>query len=362
MRLNTLAFTLILTLALPAGAQQTPTTPIAAAERQAVVTTLASKLQANYVFPDVANTLVATLRERARAGAYADAKDNAALATLLSKDLREFGRDGHFGVRVRPDFRERPAGPRQIPGAQDVADAREEAARNGYGIESVERMSGNVGYLDLRGFWPAEFAADGFAAAMTLLSGTDALILDLRRNGGGDPAGVAQLMSHFFAVTDVRHLNDIYKRADDTTRQYWTDPTAAPRYSKPVYVLTSGRTFSGGEEAAYNFQTQKRGTLVGETTGGGANPGELYAIGHDLVAFIPNGRAINPVTKTNWEHVGVKPDVEVPAGEAKKTAHVASLRLLIAQADDAARKATLEKALAQVESGAAETVDYARRR
>lgn len=360
-----LALALLLALAPAVQAQQSPPPApraIDAAARQAVIDQLATKLRANYVFPDVAEKLVATLRRRAKAGAYADARDTAALAALLSKDLREFGRDGHFAVHVRPGLQEPPAGPRPVPSAQDVAEGRAEAARSGYGIESVQRLPGNVGYLDLRGFWPAELAGDGFAAAMTLLAGTDALILDLRRNGGGDPAGVAQLMSHFFAVGDMRHLNDIYTRPTGITRQYWTDPTLGPRYDKPVYVLTSARTFSGGEEAAYNFRTQKRGTLVGETTGGGANPGALYAVGHDLAVFIPTGRAINPVTKTNWEHVGVRPDVEVPAAEAKKAAHRAILRSLIAQAADPGQAARLEQVLAKVEAGAEEAVDYARRK
>src|SRR6185437_14342657 len=126
----------------------------------------------------------------------------------------------------------------------------------------------------------------------------------------------ALLLSYFFAENDGRHLNDIYWHKDGTTDQFWTVPVAGSRFLGPVYVLTSARTFSGGEECAYDFQTQKRATLVGETTGGGANPGGMVPLGGGLAAFVPTGKAINPVTKTNWEHVGVKPDIAVPAADA----------------------------------------------
>jgi C-terminal processing protease CtpA/Prc len=185
------------------------------------------------------------------------------------------------------------------------------------------------------------------------------LILDLRRNGGGEPASVAYLMSHFFPAGDERHLNDIYYREGDETRQFWTSAAVKVRYLKPVYVLTSGFTFSGGEECAYDFQTQKRGTLVGETTGGGANPGEFVALGHGFVAFIPNGRAINPVTHTNWEHVGVKPDVAVPAAQAEKMAYAQILRSLIANATGPEARDELRTILTRVEKGESEKVSYA---
>jgi C-terminal processing protease CtpA/Prc len=199
---------------------------------------------------------------------------------------------------------------------------------------------------------------DAYTSAMALLAGTDALILDLRRNGGGEPASVAWLMSHFFAEGDERHINDIYERPKDQTRQYWTSASVKTRYLKPVYVLVSGYTFSGGEECAYDFQTQKRGTLVGETTGGGANPGDFVALAHGFAAFIPDGRAINPITKMNWEHVGVKPDVTVPAAKAQQTAYAEILRTLIAKEKDAEANQELNKILARVEKGDSEKVEY----
>jgi C-terminal processing protease CtpA/Prc len=168
-------------------------------------------------------------------------------------------------------------------------------------------------------------------------------------------------VSHFFEEGDTRHINSIYNRPKNETRQYWTSPTVSPRYTKPVYVLTSARTFSGGEECAYDFQTQKRATLVGETTGGGANPGGPVSLGNGFLAFIPTGRAINPLTKTNWEHVGVKPDVAVPAAEALKTAHVALLKGILEKEKDADYRKRLEGILAKVEKGEVEAPAYGRR-
>ena len=336
------------------GAPPTPKS-VSAADRHAVVKALAAQLQANYVFPDVAKSVSTSLASKEASGGYASAGTTTEFAEALSKDLREFGKDGHFFVGYDPNFRAPGKGP---PSKEDLEKRRAEIADNGFGIQKVELLSGNVGYLELRGFGPTQFVNDAFAAAMKLLSGTEALILDLRRNGGGEPESVAFLMSHFFEGADQRHLNDIYWRPDDTTRQFWTTAAVGTHYTRPVYVLISGRTFSGGEECAYDFQTQKRATLVGETTGGGANPGDGFALDKGFAAFIPTGKAINPITHTNWEHVGVKPDVAVPAADALKTAHAAILRSFLAKSKQAQEREYLQDLLAKIESGVVEAPNY----
>jgi len=291
--------------------------------------------------------------------AYAKAPDVQPFAKARTTDLATSGNDLHFHVAYDPDFKPRPVEAGGLPSAEDVARTRDEIARRGYGIDSVRRLPGNVGYLEVRAFPPAEFIGDAVTGALRLLSGTDALILDLRRNGGGEPDAVAYLLSHFFAEGDGRHLNDIYSRTDNSTRQYWTLPSVSLRYGKPIYVLTSRRTFSGGEEAAYDLQTQKRATLVGEVTGGGANPGEGYSLTHGFAAFIPNGRSINPVTKTNWEHTGVKPDIAVPAADAQKVAHAAILKTLLAASKDAEEQGELKELIAAVEADKLPPPNYA---
>ena len=255
-----------------------------------------------YVFPDVAEKLSAVLAERLAAGAYAEFDDEESFGAALSADLQSVNGDKHLRLRFKvvaiPDREE----------LFDEAEYRAEAELEGYGIAAVRRLDGNVGLLDIRRLHQSDVAGPAIVAAMNLLAGTDVLLIDLRRNGGGDPATVALLCSYLF--DEATHLNDIYLREDDSTVQFWTAPyVPGPRFgaTKPIYVLTSGDTFSGAEELANNLRELKRATLVGEVTKGGANPGDWHRVTAHLEVKISTGRAINPVSGTNWEGVGVRP-------------------------------------------------------
>lgn len=326
---------------------QTAPAPLSPAQRKAVVTSLAQAFKARYVFPEVAAKTAKALEAKAAAGGYDGAKDVDALAQALGKDLRDQAQDVHCRVVMAPEVKEAEDDDRP-PTPKEVEQTHREMEAFAYGILKVERLPGNVGYLDLRGFGPTYAVAPAYDAALTLLAGSKAIILDLRRNGGGEPASVAYLLSHFFPEGDARHLNDLRYREGDRTQQYWTSPVSA-HFGGQVYVLTSPRTFSGGEECAYDLQTQKRGILVGETTGGGANPGGLVPLGEGLAAFIPSGRAVNPITGTNWEHVGVKPDIPVPAAEALKTAWAAVVKAEAAETKDPEEKAYLTDLLDRIQ-------------
>ena len=342
-------------LSLPALAAEG--TALDASARAAIVQTLVAKINANYIEPALAERVGSAIAKKHADGGYKDAASAKAFSVALAKDLRELSGDLHFGTTLNEEFREsgRNAEP---PSRARMEESRERMARWGYGIEKIERLPGNVGYIDLRGFGATEFVGPAYSSAMSLMAGTDALILDLRRNGGGSPTSVAYLMSHFFPLGDERHLIDMYHRPTGTTQQYWTVKTVAQRYDKPVYVLTSARTFSAGEDCAYDFQTQKRGTLVGETTGGGSNPVGWFAVGSSIVVAIPTSRATNAVTKTNWEHVGVKPDIAVPAAQALQAAHVAILRSLVSAAKDDAERKELQRLLTMAEKGESDQPVY----
>lgn len=160
---------------------------------------------------------------------------------------------------------------------------------------------------------------------------------------------VSFLASYFFGPDSV-HLNDLYWREGNRTQQFWTVAhLPGRRYTdRPVYLLTGGHTFSAGEEFAYDLQSLKRAVVIGEATGGGANPGGPVRIGEHFTAFIPTGRAINPVTKTNWEGAGVKPDVAAPEAQALRVAHLAALNKLLSSASNDQAKNELAKAVAQV--------------
>jgi C-terminal processing protease CtpA/Prc len=238
------------------------------------------------------------------------------------------------------------------PAAEDIARFKaQEEARN-FGVERVERLPGNIGYLELRGFANAEWAGEAVASAMSLLAHTEALIVDLRRNGGGDPATVALVTSYL--LDERTHLNDLYFRPENQTTQYWSlDWVPGKRFGgkKPVYVLTSARTFSGAEEFSYNLKNLKRATLIGETTGGGAHPGELRKVGTHFRMFVATGRAINPISKTNWEGTGVEPDIKVRADDALRTAQLRALPAIRDKASERALRDALTARIAELEKG-----------
>jgi C-terminal processing protease CtpA/Prc len=188
---------------------------------------------------------------------------------------------------------------------------------------------------------------------MGFVANSDAIIFDLRRNGGGDPAMVALISSYLFGDKPV-HLNDLYWRKGDRTDEFWTDPKAAAfkLENKPIYVLTSSRTFSGAEEFSYNLKNLKRAVIVGETTGGGAHPGSGQRLSEHFQVFVPSGRAISPITKTNWEGTGVEPDVKVPKEQALITAQIMILKDLESKSKDNDRKALYQRLIKSLEGEA----------
>lgn len=320
--------------------------------RARVVENLGGILDQNYVFPETAAKMKAGLDARLKSGAYDSVTSAKEFAKLLTTHLQDISRDKHLRVRYSHEKIQEP-GPRREPSPEERARFQQFAARRNFGFEKLEILAGNVGYLDLRGFLPATAAGETAVAAMNFLSNADALIIDLRRNGGGDPAMVALLCSYLFAPEEEKHLNDLYFRPENSTHQYWTLPyVPGKRFAgKPVYVLTAKRTFSAAEEFTYNLQNLKRATIVGEVTGGGAHPGGGRRLDDHFGAFIPSGRAISPVTKTNWEGTGVKPDMEMPQEQALAAAHSAALEKLIeASASDARRKDELKRALGELQN------------
>jgi len=330
---------LFASLALDANAQ------VDDATRKAVIAELGAKMNEFYVFPDKAKLVAERLQAREQSGAYRGAKDLDAFAAMLTEDLRQPTRDKHLGVR----YRAQPIPPDSGNNGPTPEQEREFGnflkSRN-YDIRKVETLPGNIGYIDLRAFAAAQHAKPALAAMMNLVADTDALIVDLRNNGGGDPHAVAFMSSYLF---DKRtHLNDMYSREDNRTDAFWTDEGVPGKKfggTKKVYVLTSKKTFSGAEEFSYNLQQLRRGLIVGETTGGGAHPGGVHRIHAHLGAFIPSGRAINPISKTNWEGTGVVPDVPVKAEDALATAERLALSELLKSPEDEEHAQRLRKRL-----------------
>lgn len=309
-----------------------------ATTRTDVINALINKLQVHYVFPEVAEQIGAELRTQLAAGTYASATTAQTFCKAVTQTLRAVGHDKHLDVRYSATA--------HLPandgsgGADTAAEVaawretyREEARLQNYGFARVERLPGNIGYLDLRGFEDLAVGGEAAVAAMNLLAHTSALIIDLRQNGGGWPEMVALLTTYLFDQEMV-HLNSLYSRHGDKTQQFWTLPyVPGSRFGgkKPVYILTSKQTFSAAEEFAYNLKQLRRATVIGETTAGGANPGNWFSLTPHFAAFIPFGRAINPISQDNWEGSGVAPDIAVPQEEAFDVARVAALKAVSAE-------------------------------
>jgi len=286
-------------------------------------------LKDRYVFPEVALAMEAAVRDRHTRGEYDTITAGGAFRVALTEHLQEVSRDKHLQLRYSPTAQPSREGDIwQDP--EVIAAYLADAAIDNFGVQKVERLAGNVGFLLLTSIDEAEYTATSIAAAMAVLANTSALIVDIRRNNGGAPSGVAFLCSYFFAPEPV-HINDIYSREGDATQQFWTLPhLPGERYvDKPVYVLTSSRTFSGAEEFAYDLQQLKRAQIVGETTAGGANPVDVYQLDPHFEIRVPTGRAINPITGTNWEGTGVTPDIAAEAEGALDVAYRAALEAIL---------------------------------
>jgi len=340
MRRFCIAFLTLLTLQAPGlMAQQSEEKPlnITPEERATAVRAIAKAFDERYVFPEVASKVKQAMEEQLANKGYDQITTGQALAARLTTDLQAITKDKH--VRVNCSTEKQPQRSDQHgPSSADMKKMKEAMKLRNAGFSKIERLPGNIGYFRLDGFMDPDAGKAPLLATMMFLQNTDALIIDLRYNGGGTPLMIRDLCSYFFDETPV-HLNSMYFRQGNRKEEFWTNKEVpGPRYlNKDVYLLTSAFTFSGAEECAYNFQTQKRGTIVGETTGGGAHPGGMVPLADHYMIFIPTGRAINPVTGTNWEGVGVKPDVAVNADKALETAQELAIKKLLDSKDDAVK-------------------------
>lgn len=325
-------------VALAQAGSPMPDQTIGAADRAAIIDSVSATLSRIYVFPDVARKMEAAARKKLKSGGYDAITSARQFADVLTADMMEICHDGHFGIRYMAE----------IPPNRDSLTDEQQAAylaqlkRDNFGFRKVERLPGNIGYVDFRQFVGAEYAAPTAIAAMNFLGNCDAIIFDLRQNGGGEPSMIQLLTSYL--LPQSTHLNSFYVRQSDSIQQFWTSAwVPGPRLEKAdVYVLTSHFTFSGAEEFSFNIKNLKRGTIVGEVTGGGAHPvSEFHFANLHFGVRVPFGRAINPISGTNWEGVGVKPDVEVPADQALTVARTMALKKLIERQTDEEYKQSL---------------------
>jgi Peptidase family S41/N-terminal domain of Peptidase_S41 in eukaryotic IRBP len=310
-----------------------------ASERRAVARRLAEVVRREYQDPASAEAMADAIGARLSRGAYDAALGDDAFAATLTADLRAVTPDPHMAVMANVDA-----------GAPKLSADPVYSLRQNYGVQGVRRLGGNVGVIELN-FAPhlgfADAILERYAAAMALVRDTRALIVDLRAHIGGEPATIAYFVSYFFERAPFV-VNRIRYRNQPTVDYSTVAVPRGPKYgeTRPVFVLTSARTFSAGEELAYDLQSTGRARVVGSRTGGGAHPDQAFDIGRGFAAFIPIGAAVNPVTGGNWERVGVKPDSEVEAGKALDVAWRLALEAARAQAESVDERKSIDQAIA----------------
>lgn len=286
---------LLLLPVLAAGLAAAEPAPVSlTADRQAhLVAQIADLVRDEYAFPDLAAVAAEGLRRQAGTLVDSGSTDAKAFLARVNGALQALTRDKHLNARIR------------IP--------RFDVPTPSLGLHSVTRLEDGLGYLRVDRFFQAEESRAAFDAALDRLAGCRAMVIDLRENRGGGDAN-ALLASYFLARRTL--LNRLEWRRQEPM-EAWAGPSTRPAFAEiPLYILVGGTTFSAGEALAYALQQQKRAVIVGETTKGGANPNRFFPLDHGLELSVSVGRTVNPLSGTNWEGTGVKPDVAVPAGEA----------------------------------------------
>ena len=279
-----------------------------AQSRRRTVRGIAELIEARYVYPDIGARVASALRRRP-ASSWSNEDDS--FARAMTSVLHQLSGDRHFGVT-------RLANEASSESASQAALFEEwYGSKVNHGFESVQRLENGIGYLDVRVFAPVGMGGDLASAAMSLLASAPALIIDLRRNGGGMGEMVALLCSYLF--DERRELSGVYSRpTDQLSRLFTTETPPGRRFggTKPVFVLTSPRTFSAAEHFAYDLQAMRRAKIIGERTGGGAHPYEDHRVEGGFTLSLPESRSVSPITGKDWEGVGVTPDVETASDDA----------------------------------------------
>lgn len=300
------------TVLITSGGPAVKAEPVTREQTAEVVEGACKALEGAYVFPEVAAEMTKAVRAKLASGEYKSVGDERELAQRLTDDFRAVSNDKHLRVRFAPEG--------QGPSGHGMPSA-DEMRRENFGFRKAEVLPGNIGYLRFDIFMEEDGAKQAATSALGFLSNCDALVIDLRSNGGGSPEMIRYITSYFFDAPT--HLNDMYDRESKLVEEYWTlEQVPGKRFAPdlPIYVLTSSRTFSGAEEFSYNLKNLKRATLVGETTGGGAHPVRAERLTSRFMMTVPFMRAQNPITHTNWEGRGVEPDIKTSADAALERA------------------------------------------
>lgn len=310
-------------------------------QKAEVLKNLISELKNSYIDESKAVEMADHLNENIWNGNYDSIQSATEFAFVLTQDLRSISNDLHLEVLYSDS-------PLQAE-SNEEAWLKDLLENNGYGVRQKKILEGNIGYLEIPFFGPITHCADSLFEAMKFISETDALILDLREcRGSLDPDMIPFFSGYFF--DQPVHLFDFENRKKNTLRQMWSAAyVPGPKYlDKPLFILTSGRTFSGGEEFAYDMKHLGRAKLLGQVTKGGANPKYPVQLSENFLVTIPMERSVNSVTGTNWEAVGVQPDVEMHAALTLHQSQVMILEELLANEKNPEKASQLNQNLEKI--------------
>ena len=321
----------------------------------ALITAVCDRLDKVYIYPERVADIRKYLYKNIEDGLYKKCVMPRDFAFQLDKDIQYITNDKHMGIVLDPKAA---AEMKTLqPGSYYTPQMIDEYRQNNFGFKELQILPGNIGYMDLREFCPANYAGETAVAAMNYFANCCALIIDLRYNGGGTDDMVQLLLSYFFESADSTIIfSTSYSRYTNTYFQSSTFPyVPGRRLSKtPLYLLISKSTFSAAEAFAFNLKTLKRAIIVGENTRGGENPVEIQVIDNDYVIYISSWKLLSSISSTGnrWEGVGIKPDMEIDAAQALTAAHIAALEMLSGKTDDENKKSKYQWAMVAIRAKA----------
>jgi retinol-binding protein 3 len=313
--------------ALSKAQPQNEPAPLTENDKKQTVESLTKLLNEEYIFPDVAEKMITALSANYKKGNYKSISNPIVFAETITRDLIKVSNDRHFLINYDP------RGVTESKMVLSKADSLEfekrdfaEFRKQNFAFKEVKILDGNIGYLNLIGFAPTSFSKETALATMSFLNNTDAIVIDLRSNGGGKSDMVQLLASYFFKAEPISFVEFYTRKGNKTDNDDNLMNLPGKRMpDKDLYILTSHTTFSAAEGFTYLMKNRKRATIIGETTGGGAHPVSQIAIGDKFMIRLPVAKPIDPITKTDWEAVGITPDFEVPVNDALVTAQIKAL-------------------------------------
>ena len=304
-----------------------------------IIDTILKCFEDNYVYQEVALSLKDSIIRRNKEGEYSNITEMKKFLTRMSSDIRKITQDKHISINYIENS-EYESGKRKHSLLSEQID---EKKRKNFDFRKVEWLPGNIGYIRFDTFEDPQYAGEIAASAVNFISNCEAIIIDLRYNHGGEEKMVRYLASYFFAEPTL--LNIRYFTKQDSIVQSWTDSYIPGKKltDKDIYILTSSNTASGAEAFTYILKNYNKATVIGENTSGAAHWADYYYYSTlNLEIKLPVARPINPITKTDWERTGIRPDINISENRSLDKAYIIALEKLIKTGRDKAKLRELE--------------------